>query len=189
METFRLVVAFAVKQRLGISSLDVWVVFLNGDLQEEIYMDQPQGYIDYEKSDNKCLLKKCIYGLKQAPRAWHEKFTPVLLKFGLIQSQSDPCLFVRRQQGELLMVIIYVDDPLVLFNNKSTFTDLTNHLEQFFEIRVLPATRFVGIDIVRDPSNSRTILHQSDYVTKLLEKFKMMICNAKSTPSDLNVKL
>ena len=189
METFRLVVAFAAKQRLEISSLDVWVAFLNGDLQEEIYMDQPQGYIDHEKPDYKCLLKKCIYGLKQAPRAWHEKFTPTLLEFGLTQSQSDPCLFVRRQQGELLIVIIYVDDTLVFFNKKSTFLDLTNHLKQFFEIRVLPATRFLGIDIVRDPSNNRTILHQSDYATKLLEKFKMINCNAKSTPSDVNVKL
>jgi hypothetical protein len=189
METFRLVVAFAAKQRLEISSLDVWVAFLNGDLQEEIYMDQPQGYVDHDKPDYKCLLKKCIYGLKQAPRAWHEKFTPALLEFGLIQSQSDPCLFVRRQQGELLIVIIYVDDTLVFFNKKSTFIDLTNHLKQFFEIRVLPATRFVGIDIVRDPSNSRTILHQSDYAKKLLEKFKMNNCNAKSTPSDVNVKL
>jgi hypothetical protein len=189
METFRLAVAFAVKHKLQISSLDVWVAFLNGDIQEEIYMDQPQGYIDAEKPNEKCLLRKCIYGLKQAPRAWNEKFTPALLECGLCQSKSDPCLFVRRQQGESLIVIIYVDDTLVFYNNKTSFTKLANHLKQHFEIRILPATRFVGVDIVRDPVNHRIFLHQSSYAIKLLEKFKMANCNPKFTPSDPNVQL
>ena len=65
METFRVIVVFAVKNELQVSPLDVWVAFLNGDLQEEMYMDQPQGYTDMEKPNYKFLLKKCIYGLKQ----------------------------------------------------------------------------------------------------------------------------
>ena len=73
----------------------------------------------------KCLLKKCIYGLKQAPRAWYQKFSPVFVEFGLVQSQTDPCLFFRRQQGDLLIVIIFVDDLLVLYNNTIAFQDLT----------------------------------------------------------------
>jgi hypothetical protein len=152
-------------------------------------MDQSQGYTDVKKPNCKFLLKKCIYGLKQAPRAWHEKFTPALLEFGLTQSKSDPCLFIRRQQGEILIVIIYVDDTLVFFNTKSSFLELTNHLKKFFEIRVLPATRFVGIDIVREPGSNRIFLHQSSYATKLIDKFKMANCNPKSIPSDPNVHL
>jgi hypothetical protein len=150
METFRLVVAFAAKHKLRFISLDIWVAFFNGDLQEEIYMDQSQRYVDQGNPNYKCLLKKCIYGLKQAPRAWNKKFTPAPIEFGVVQNQSDPCLFTRRQQGEILIVVIYVDDTLVFANNTSSSTDLANHLKQHFEIRVLPATRFIGIDIVKD---------------------------------------
>ena len=114
------------------------------------------------------------------PRAWHEKFTQALLEFGLIQSKLDPCLFIRRQQGEISIVIIYVDDTLVFFNNKSSFLELTNHLKKFYEIRVLPETKFVGIDIVREPGCNRILLHQSSYATKLLDKFKMVNCNSDS---------
>ena len=141
------------------------------------------------KNPMKKVSRKCIYGLKQAPRAWNEKFTPALLEFGLCQSKSDPCLFVRRQQGESLIVIIYVDDTLVFYNNKTSFTKLANHLKQHFEIRILSATRFVGVDIVRDPVNHRIFLHKSSYAIKLLEKFKMANCNPKFTPSDPNVLL
>ncbi len=122
-------------------------------------MDQPKGYTDVKKPNYKCLLKNYIYGLKQALRAWHEKFTPALLEFGLTQSKSDPFLFIRRQQGEILIVIIYVDDTLVFFNNKSSFLELTNHLKKLFEIRVLPATRFVGIDIVKEPGSNRKFFY------------------------------
>ena len=137
-------------------------------------------------SNFKCLLKKCIYGLKQAPRAWYQKFSPVLVEFGLVQSQTDPCLFFRRQQGEILIVIIFVDDSLVLYNNTLTFQDLTQHLKQHFEIRVLPATRFIGIDIEQDKKNGRIFLHQHSYTVKLLDKFNMGNCNLKLTPSDPN---
>lgn len=133
-------------------------------------------------------MKKCIYGLKQAPRAWYQKFSPVLVEFGLVQSQTDPCLFLRRQQGEILIVIIFVDDSLVLYNNTLTFQDLTQHLKQHFEIRVLPATRFIGIDIEQDKKNGRIFLHQHSYTVKLLDKFNMGNCNPKLTPSDPNVR-
>ena len=118
------------------------------------------------KNPMKKVSRKCIYGLKQAPRAWNEKFTPALLEFGLCQSKSDPCLFFRRQQGESLIVIIYVNDTIVFHNNKTSFTKLANHLKQHYEIRILPATSFVGVDIVRDPVNNRIFLHQSSYATR-----------------------
>jgi hypothetical protein len=118
------------------------------------------------------MLRKCIYGLKQAPRACNEKFTPALLEFGLCQSKSDPCLFVCRQQGEILIVIIYVFDTLVFYNNKTSFIELANHLKQHFELRILPATRFVGVEIVRDPVNYRIFLHQSSFAIDFWKNFK-----------------
>jgi hypothetical protein len=100
----------------------------------------------------------------------YQKFYPVLVEFGLVQSQTDPCLFYRRQQGEILIIIIFVDDSLCLYNKTLAFQALPQHLKQHFKIRVLPAKRFIGIDIEQDKKNSWIFLHQPSYTVKLFKK-------------------
>ena len=104
--SLRLILAIASKEDLDMLQLDIKTAFLYGELEEELYMEQPEGYVDKDQENYVCKLKKCIYGLKQAPRAWQTKFNDFLLKFGLTQSSADPCVLFRHQNGEVTIVRI-----------------------------------------------------------------------------------
>ena len=94
---------------LHVHQMDVVTAFLNGHLEEEIYMEQPGGYIKPEQEHLVCKLKKSIYGLKQSPRCWSKAFTGYMTEIGFKQSTSDPCVFVRTRH-ELEILTVYVDD-------------------------------------------------------------------------------
>jgi hypothetical protein len=169
--SLRLILAIASKEDLDMLQLDIKTAFLYGDLEEDLYMEQPEGYLDENKSNYVCKLKKCIYGLKQAPRAWHQKFNAFLLKFGLTQSAADPCILFRHQQGEITIVAIYVDDGLVMSNKKHLLTEMTEYLGTHFQIRCLPADRFIGLDITRDRCQRKIYLSQHHLITKVLKRY------------------
>ena len=135
---------------------------------EEIYIDYPGGFVEPKEPQMKCLLKKSIYGLKQAPRAWHHKFIPYLLQLDFSQSKADSCVFFRRRQGKITILIIYVDDVLALSSCESVKEEIVQYLNKHNEVRVLPATRFIGINIVRDINNKRIFIHQQEIITKVL---------------------
>jgi ATP-binding cassette subfamily B (MDR/TAP) protein 1 len=151
--------------------LDIKTAFLYGELEEELYMEQPEGYVDKDQENYVCKLKKCIYGLKQAPRAWQTKFNDFLLKFGLTQSSADPCVLFRHQNGEVTIVAIYVDDGLVMSNRKPLLTEITEYLGTHFQIRCLPVDRFIGLDIVRDRSQRKIYVSQHHLILKMLKRY------------------
>jgi hypothetical protein len=115
--------------------------------------------------------KKCIDGLKQAPKAWHNKSNDFLLKCVLTQSSADPCLLFRHEKGEVTIVKIYVDDRLVMSNKKHLLTEITEYLGTHFQIRCLPADRFIGLDIVRDRSQRKIYVSQHHLITKMLKRY------------------
>jgi hypothetical protein len=156
--------------------LDIKTAFLYGDLEEDLHMEQPEGYLEENKSDYVCKLKKFIYGLKQAPRAWHQKFSVFLLKFGFTQSAADPCILFRHQQGEITIVAIYVDDGLVMSNKKHLLTEMTEYLGTHFQIRCLPADRFIVLDIIRDRGQRKIYLSQHHLITKVLKRYSSSFC-------------
>ncbi len=177
--SFRLNLAIASKEDLDMLQLDIKTAFLYDDLEEDLHMEQPEGYLDKDKSDYVCKLKKCIYGLKQAPRAWHQKFSAFLLKFGLTQSAADPCILFRHQQGEVTIVAIYVDDGLVMSNKKHLLTEMTEYLGTHFQIQCLPADRFIGVDIIRDRGQHKIYVNQHRLITKVLKRysnFSLFMC-------------
>jgi hypothetical protein len=90
--------------------LDVKTAFLYGEIEEEIYLEQPEGYVRAGQENSVCRLQKCLYGLKQASRVWNRHFA----RFGLQSSDADPCLYFRRNNKEVLFVLIWVDDGLVI---------------------------------------------------------------------------
>ena len=169
--------------------LDIKTAFLYGELQEEIYMHQPEGFVTSGKEEQVCRLLKSIYGLKQASRAWNKKFHAFILKFGLTQSLADPCVYYRHlRKGEIdekfTVLIIYVDDGIIFSNRQQILTDILEHLKTEFEIRSLPADRFIGINITRDRPQHTIYLSQPDYIVKLLEKFNMSDCTVVAIPAD-----
>ena len=111
--SIRTLLAIAVEMGMQIHQMDVVTAFLNGDLKEEIYMQQPPGYTQVGKENLVCKLEKSLYGLKQAPRCWNEKLCEHLKSLNFKVSTADPCVFIR-QQKELQIIAVYVDDLILL---------------------------------------------------------------------------
>ena len=114
MTTLRCVLALVAKHDLILHQMDVKTAFLHGDLHEEVYMQQPEGYVEKGKEQMVCQLKKSLYGLKQAPREWYQKFHQFMLSQGYKRSEIDHCLYTKQaKDGSLLILILYVDDMLI----------------------------------------------------------------------------
>ena len=114
MTTLRCVLALVATHDLILHQMDVKTTFLHRDLHEEVYMQQPEGYVEKGKEQLVCQLRKSLYGLKQAPREWYQKFHQFMLSQGYKQSEIDHCLYTKQaKDGSLLILILYVDDMLI----------------------------------------------------------------------------
>lgn len=98
--------------------MDMKTAFLNGQLREEVYVSQPEGFVDPERPNHVYKLKKSLYGLKQAPRAWYDKLSTFLLANNFTLGSVDPTLFTKTYRADLLIVQIYVDDIIFASTNK-----------------------------------------------------------------------
>ena len=129
MSLIRAVFAIINKENLEVNQLDVKTAFLNGELEEEIFMEIPEGLeVTKNTKDQKvCKLKKSLYGLKVSPKLWNKKFTEAARKLGLENDLHDPCLFTWRWNGKLALELLYVDDMLVASNDSTKLTEIINH--------------------------------------------------------------
>ncbi|XP_058202763.1 uncharacterized mitochondrial protein AtMg00810-like [Rhododendron vialii] len=186
--TIRTILAMAVSRRWTIQQLDVRNAFLNGILQEEVYMKQPPGFTDPLRPHFVCKLHRALYGLKQAPRAWFHRLHSFLLDNGFFNSQSDASLFIRHSSTYSLFVLVYVDDLIVTGSDKTAVNDFIEVLCSVFDSRRLGELGFfLGMEINR--TNNILYLSQSRYATDLLSKFNMVSCKPCSTPLPSNSKL
>lgn len=138
-------------------------------------MKQPDGFINEDQTNQVCRFKKCIYGLKQAPRA--DKFNCFLFKFGLTQSEADPCILFRHQQGE---VAIVASMSTIVMNNKKHFLKgMTEYLGTNFQIRCFPANPSIGLDISDRGKRQKPTedIFDQHLLTKMLERFNFNKCN------------
>lgn len=113
--SIRAILAVAVAEKMDLAQFDVETAFLNGDLNADIYMKQPEGYED--GSEKVCKLNKALYGLKQSARCWNTKFTQCLKRFNLTASNADPCVFINREGGDTLILAVYIGDGFVASTN------------------------------------------------------------------------
>ena len=135
--TVRPILSLAVSQNWPLRQLDVKNVFLHGTLKKEVYMAQPQGYIDSSHPHSVCKLHKSIYGLKQALRAWFESFTTQLPHLGFIALTADSSLFIYNNHHVIAYLLLYVDD-IVLTSNSTSFLDsLILQLKKVFDLKVI----------------------------------------------------
>ena len=116
MDTIRAVLSISAQNQWHVYQMDVKYVFLNGILEEEVYVDQPPGYTVKGHEDKVYKLKKALYGLKQAPRAWYSRIDSDLINNGFNRSSNEPTLYVKTEQGKILMVCLYVDDMIYTGN-------------------------------------------------------------------------
>ena len=156
--------------------------FLHGELKEEVYMSQPQGYVDNTKPTHVCQMIKSIYGLRQAPRAWYEKFTTKLIELGFVVSTSDSSLFILANDSVKLYLLLYVDDIIITGTSSVVIDQLIQILILSFKMKDMGAlSYFLGISITR--SRSDLMLSQSKYILQLLDKSDMLGCKPVSSPA------
>ena len=183
--SIRMLIAIASVHDLEIHQMDVKTAFLNGELEEEIYMKQPEGFLSSENEHKVCKLVKSLYGLKQAPKQWHEKFDNTMLSNGFTINESDKCVYIKHTHIGYVIVCLYVDDLLILGNNKAIITSTKDMLSSRFDMKDLGlADVILGVKILRTPQGYA--LSQSHYITKILEKFKQYNVTIAKSPVDMN---
>ena len=188
LDTIRLLVALSVHQNWKVYQLDVKSAFLNGFLEEEIYVEQPEGFVKLGANDKVFKLKKALYGLKQAPKAWYNRIDDFLLKKGFIKSPSELTLYVRVKNHDVLIVSLYVDDLLVTGSKFELVEQFKVQMFEDFEITDLgDMAFFLGMKIHQ--TNDGIFMGQQKYAKEVLKKFNMKSCKEISTTLMQNEKL
>jgi hypothetical protein len=186
--SIRMLIALASIHKFVIHQMDVKTAFLNGELDEEVYMKQPEGFVIKGQEDKVCKLTKSLYGLKQAPKQWHQKFDQVVLANGYIINESDKCIYSKFQNGKGVMICLYVDDMLIFGTSINEVEETKAFLSKNFDMKDLgEADVILGIKIIRDGNHIG--LSQSHYIEKVLQKFNHLDCKPISTPFDQTVSL
>ncbi|GKE73212.1 zinc finger, CCHC-type containing protein [Tanacetum coccineum] len=167
--------------------MDVKKAFLNGDLDEEVYMKQPEGFIMPGNEHKVCKLVKSLYGLKQAPKQWHQKFDEVVLLSGFHLNQSDKCVYSKfDDSGKGVIICLYVDDMLIFGTDQNQVDKTKKFLSSRFSMKDMgKADVILGIKI----ENKGIVITQSHYIEKILKKFNREDCSLVNTPMDPVEKL
>lgn len=191
MTSIRVVLGLVASLDLELEQLDVKTTFLHGDLEEEIYMVQPEGFEVRGKEHMVCRLKKSLYGLKQAPRQWYKKFDSFMVGHSYTRIDADHCVYVREfHGGNFIILLLYVDDMLILGQDVQLIRSLKIDLFKLFDMKDPgPARQILGMHIRRDRKAIKLWLSQEKYVERVLERFYMKNAKPVWTPLGSHFKL
>ena len=187
--SIRTLLALAAKHNLDIHQMDVKSAFLNGELEEEIYMEPPPGF----RKDKSTVwrLWKSLYGLKQASREWYKKFRSLFEDLGYTRSNADHAVFYKRNEsGELIIVAVYVDDMLIFGKGKDVIKRVKHELGVPYEMTDLGEAHWIlGMEVLNDQARRTITLSQRRFIEDILETQGMSNCRPVSTPMAANQKL
>lgn len=186
-ESVRALLALAASRNYELGQLDITTAFLYAELDEEIFMELPEGCD--KKQGNYCRLLKSLYGLKQSPRQWNRKFNDFLYKYNFIPSSADRCIYRGKVNDEEVLLALYVDDGLLAAKSKQTVGIVLERLKGDFRMTIGKADNYVGMEISRNPKTGEIFVGQSEYLKKVLEKFNMKDCKEGSVPMELHLSL
>ncbi|KAL6327870.1 hypothetical protein AAG906_026549 [Vitis piasezkii] len=182
-DSFRVIMAIVAHFDLELHQMDVKTAFLNGDLDEEVYMEQPTGFVEVGKEDLVCKLNKSIYGLKQASRQWYLKFDEIITLNGFKENTVDRCIYLRVSGSSYIFLVLYVDDILLASNDPDLLIETKHMLSTHFDMKDLGEASYVlGIKILRDRANGVLKLSQRTYIEKILKRFNMHNCSSTKAP-------
>jgi hypothetical protein len=190
LTSIRFLLSIAAAFDLEVEQMDVKTTFLHGDLEEEIYMKQPEGFVVKGKNELVFKLKKSLYGLKQSPRMWYQKFDTYILELGFVRSRADHCVYSKQVGNHFIYVVLYVDDMLLVGNNMDVIKEVKSQLSSKFDMKDLGAANFIlGMEIKRDRANRKLWLNQRKYVEMILQRFNMHGSKPVKVPIPIGVKL
>jgi hypothetical protein len=182
-DSFKIVMALVAHYDLELHQMDIKTTFLNGDLQENVYMAQPEGVSIEGKEHMGCRLKKSIYGLKQVSRQWYLKFDEVIKKFGFVKNQVDNCVYIKIKGSMFIILVHYVDDILLASSDKNLLHETKGFLSSNFDMKDLGDASYVlGIEIHRDRTKGMLGLSQKAYIEKVLKRYNMHECSTTHVP-------
>jgi len=188
--TIRCILAMTAANGWELHQMDVKTAFLNGDLDEEVYTEQPDGYVDPTYPDKVCRLFRALYGLKQGPKMWYAKLDDFLKSQGFDNIDPDACLYLLIDDGEIIIVLVYVDDLLLVASSLAAIYKIKDALHKRFEMKDLGEAKVIlGLEIRRDKALGTLKLSQGKYAGQVLEKFGMAECNPIGTPLEVGLQL
>jgi hypothetical protein len=187
IETVRVLLALAAHGGWEVHHMDVKSAFLNGDLTETVFVQQPPGFI-VGKGDKVLKLKKALYGLRQAPRAWNAKLDEELIDLGFERSKLEHAVYKRRSKDSFLLVGVYVDDLIISGPSVSDITRFKTEMRRRFSMSDLGLlSYYLGIEVKQ--GDGEITLSQGAYALKILENANMKNCNSCDTPMECRLKL
>ena len=190
LKSIRILLSIAASLDYEIWQMDVKTAFLNGYLNEDIYMSQPDGFVETGQEQKVCKLLKSIYGLKQASRSWNLRFDEIIKTYGFEQNIDEPCVYKLINEQTVVFLVLYVDDILLIGNNVKVLTDVKNWLAEQFQMKDLGDASYVlGIQIIRDRKNRLLALSQASYIDKVLARFSMQNSKKGLLPSRHGISL
>jgi hypothetical protein len=142
METIRLLLAYACSKNIKVYQMNVKSAFLNGELEEEVYIEQPEGFQLSENADYVCKLKKALYGLKQPPKAWYSRLDKYLQQEGFRKGSADINLYIKVSQGNILLIEVYVDDIIFGSDDGRLSKKFAKDMQNEFEMSLLGELSF-----------------------------------------------
>ncbi|CAL2248615.1 unnamed protein product [Prunus armeniaca] len=189
LDTIRTLIALAAQKSWQLYQLDVKSAFLNGVLEEEVYVDQPEGFLIKGSESKVYKLHKALYGLKQAPRAWYSEIDGYFAECGFTKSQSEATLYVKtRGEASILILSIYVDDIVYTGNDQEMLEDFKKDMKEKYEMTDLGLLHhFLGMGVIQTPTS--IFIHQKKYATTLLNRFGLSECKPVSIPLVTSEKL
>ena len=174
LKSIKILLSIAAHFGYEIWQMDVKATFLNGNLEEEIYTMQLEGFIAKNQEHMGCKLKISIYGLKQASRSWNIKFDQAIKSFGFEQNLDEPCVYKRHRDKVVMFLALYVDDILLIGNDVEVLSSVKVWLSSQFDMKDLGKANFIlGIKLWQDRKNKLLGLSQAGYIDKVLEQFSM----------------
>ncbi|GJW21622.1 retrovirus-related pol polyprotein from transposon TNT 1-94 [Tanacetum coccineum] len=183
LEAIRIFLANAASKNMTVYQMDVKTAFLNGELKEEVYVSQPEGFVDPDHPHHKAL-----YGLKQAPRAWYDTLSKFLLAQGFSKGVVDPTLFIRTTGKHTLHVQIYVDDIIFASTDPRDCDRFSNEMSSKFQMSMMgQISFFLGLQISQNPRG--IFINQSKYANDILNKFELHKSDPVDTPMVERTKL
>src|ERR1700730_11297856 len=191
IDTIRLLLAMACFYNWECDTVDIVTAFLNRDLEEEVYIDQIEGFEEDPTGKKVCMLLKSLYRLKQAPQAWQQSFYKHLRKLGFTQLQTDSAIFIRRTNGIPVIILIHVDDMAIMSPSRDLVDEFKRQLAEKFEIEDNgPISSFLGLKVTRNRTARTLKLSQTTYIESLVKEFLYgESVNSKPTPFEPNQHL
>ncbi|GJX21055.1 retrovirus-related pol polyprotein from transposon TNT 1-94 [Tanacetum coccineum] len=181
IEAIRIFVALVAHKNMSIYQIDVKIAFLNGELKEEVYVSQPEGFVDQDNPSHVYKLKKALYGLKQAPRAWYDLLSSFLISQQFYKGAVDPTLFTWQAGNDLLLVQIYVDDIIFASTNTAMCNEFANQMTTKIKMSIMgQMSFFLGLQISYSPRGM--FIKQSKYASQIVKKYVMLTSDSEDTP-------